>query len=450
MIEQNKDNKDGLQALFSTLNLLIKLFYDLSCQDLPPVFEDNLPAITSLLLKYLTYDNPLLHSDTDSDPGPIEFVKAGICEALVFYTQKYEDVFGPYLGQFITSSWNLLTTVGPDTKYDILVSKSLQFLTAVARNRQHAENFNDEQILGQVVEKVILPNLSLRDSDIELLEDEPIEYIKRDLEGSDVDTRRRAATDFMRQLMEHYEQLVTEVVFRYINHFISEFSKDPRSNWRSKDTAVYLFSSIAAKGGASASRGIKNTNTLVDVVDFFQKNIASDLAEEANVEPLLKVDAIKYLYIFRRQMTKQQWHDVFPLLVRHLASDSYVVYTYAAIAIERILFLREEPPGPVFSKEDLVPVSTSLLEHLFQLIEGESAPEKVQENEFLMRCVMRVLIVIGNGVLRIADSVLNHLINITDIISKNPSNPRFYYYHFEALGALIRLALLCTAANKLH
>jgi exportin-2 (importin alpha re-exporter) len=32
------------------------------------------------------------------------------------------------------------------------------------------------------------------------------------------------------------------------------------------------------------------------------------------------------------------------------------------------------------------------------------------------------------------------LINITQIISANPSNPRFYYYHFEAMGALIRYA----------
>ncbi|KZF21366.1 putative importin alpha re-exporter [Xylona heveae TC161] len=440
LIEQNKDNKAALQQHFATLNLMIKLFYDLSCQDLPPVFEDHLPAITTLLHKYLTYDNPLLHSDDESESGPLEFVKAGIFEALVLYVQKYEDAFGPLLGPFVESSWVLLTTIGPETKYDILVSKALHFLTSVARISHHAQNFNNEGVLGQVVEKVILPNLSLRESDEELFEDEPIEFIRRDLEGSDSDTRRRASTDFLRQLMEQFEALVTAVVSRYVEHYLADYAKDTSANWKSKDTAVYLFSAIAAKGATTSIQGVKTTNQLVDIVDFFQKNVASDLTGGSAVQPILKVGAIKYLYTFRSQMTKEQWQSALPLLVQHLAESDYVVYTYAAIVLERVLVLTTETREPIFGKAELQPLSKDLLEHLFQLIEKDAAPEKIQENEFLMKCVMRVLIVIRDGVVPIADSVMTHLINITQIISANPSNPRFYYYHFESIGALIRFA----------
>jgi exportin-2 (importin alpha re-exporter) len=437
-IEANKDNKEALPQHFETMNLLMKLFYDLSCQDLPPIFEDNLSSIVPLLQKYLTYDNPLLKTDDDSESGPEEFVKAAICEVLVLYVQKYEDAFGTYLQPFITSSWNLLTTIGPETKYDILVSKALHFLTAVASIPNHAQNFNNADILGQIVEKVILPNVTLRDSDVEQFEDEPIEYIRKDLEGSDADTRRRAATDFLRKLLEQFEKLVTEVVGKYINHYLAAFSQNPQEEWKSKDTAVYLFSSIAAKGMITASQGVKTTNTLVDVVDFFQQHIANDLIAATGVEPIIKVDAVKYLYTFRSQLTKEQWRAAFPPLIQNLASDNYVVYTYAAIAVERVLYLKNDAGQHVFGKEDVLPFSKDLLEHLFQLIEKESAPEKVQENEFLMRCVMRVLIVIRDGVIPVSDSVLQHLINITKIIGANPSNPRFYYYHFEALGALVR------------
>ena len=262
-ISQSQGNKDALLQYFQTLNLLTKLFYDLSCQDLPPAFEENLPAITTLLHKYLVYDNSLLHTNDESESGPLEYVKAGIFEALVLYVQKYEDVFGSHLGQFVNSSWEFLTTVGSETKYDILVSRALQFLTSVARIKQHAEAFNNEQTLGQVVEKVILPNLSLRESDVELFEDEPIEFIRRDLEGSDSDTRRRAATDFLRQLMEQFEQLVSSVVIRYIQHYLQSYSSNPAENWKSKDTAVYLFTSIAAKGSTTTSQGVKSINTYV-------------------------------------------------------------------------------------------------------------------------------------------------------------------------------------------
>lgn len=380
----------------------------------------------------------MLHTDDENDAGPLELVKSGIFEVLSLYVQKYEDAFGVHVERFVGSSWNLLTTVGTEPKYDILVSKALQFLTSVTRISIHAQSFNNESTMGQVVERVILPNLTLRDVDIELFEDEPIEYIRRDLEGSDSDTRRRAATDFLRQLLSQFEKIVAKTVFRYIDHYLSEYSQNPKANWKSKDTAIYLYSSIAAKGAVTSSHGVKSTHDFVNVIEFFQKNIAKDLISDTGVEPILKVDAIKYLYTFRSQISKEQWHDAFPLLVKHLGSSDYIVYSYSAVALERVMALTSDLNQPIISQVDVESLSAQLLQHLFELIEKSPEPAKLQENEFLMRCVMRVLIVIKDGVIPITDSVLAHLINITQIISQNPSNPRFYYYHFEAMGALIR------------
>lgn len=427
-----------LNQLFATLNLIIKLFYDLSVQDLPPIFEDNLSGISTLLHKYLTYDNTLLYTDDENETGPLELVKSGIFEILSLYVQKYDDAFGEHVEQFVGSSWNLLTTVGMETKYDILISKALQFLTSVTRISKHAQTFNTEATMGHVVERVIIPNLTLRESDVELFEDEPIEFIRRDLEGSDSDTRRRAATDFLRSLLSEFEHMVSKIVLSYVDHYLNEYSHDSVNNWKSKDTAVYLYSSIAARGTVTASQGVKSTNDFADIIGFFQANIAKDLISDAGVPPILKVDAIKYLYTFRSLITKEQWHDAFSLIVKHLASSNYVVYTYSAIALERVMALTNELNQPVVSPFEVKSLSTQLLTHLFDLIEKNLEPSKLQENEFLMRCVMRVLIVIREGVTNIIDNVLPHLIKITHIIRQNPSNPRFYYYHFEALGALIR------------
>lgn len=437
-LEQNKSDKQKLTQGFTQLNLMIKLLYDLSSHDLPPMFEDHLSALAALLLKYLVYDNTLLHTDDESESGQLEFVKAGIFEVLMLYVQKYIDVFGSHVQQFIGSSWNLLTTIGQDTKYDILVSRALQFLTSVARFPEHAVAFQDESTLSQVTEKVILPNINLRDSDIEMFEDEPIEFIRRDLEGSDSDTRRRATTDFLRQLLEKFEQSVTKVVTQYADHYLAEYNKNPSEHWKAKDTAVYLFSAIAAKGVATASHGVTSTNNLVDITHFFQKYLATDLVTESGVQPILKVDAIKFLYAFRSLITKDQWHEVLPLLVKHLGASEYVVYTYAAVAVERILFLTNSNGQPVIPPDSITPLAGDLLEHIFRLIEKDPAAPKVQENEFLMRCVMRVLIVIKEAAIPLSDGILRHFITITQIMSTNPSNPRFYYYHFEALGALVR------------
>ncbi|KAK5654859.1 hypothetical protein OQA88_6895 [Cercophora sp. LCS_1] len=432
-IEQSKGDATALKGWLETMSLLIRIFYDLSCQDLPPIIESNLQPITVVMQKYLAYSNPIF-DDEEDEATPLENLKSDICDALQLYTNKYDDDFGTYVQPFTEYVWNVLSSVGPQKRYDILASKALQFLTAVASVRRHAEIFNNDQILSTIVEKVVLPNVALRESDIEMFEDEPIEFIRRDLEGSDTDSRRRAATDFLRKLLDNFERLVTEVVFKYINGYL----ETGKSDWKAKDTAVYLFLAIAAKGAVTAAQGVKTVNSFVNVIQFFEQHIAADLLAEG-VQPIAKVDAIKYLYNFRSQLNKAQWDTAIKPLIQNLGSSNYVVYTYAAIAVERVLFLTDDQGQHVLGRVDIQPYAKDLLEHLFTLVEKDKSSAKLQENEFLMRCIMRVLIVIKEGVLECGiGNILEHLILITNIIKENPSNPRFYYYHFEAIGALIR------------
>jgi exportin-2 (importin alpha re-exporter) len=449
-ITNNANNKAALTGWFETLSLLVKIFHDMSCHDMPPIFEENLESISGLLLKYFGYTNPVLATDDDSEVSIVDTVKADICEALQLYTIKYNEEFGRFCENFITSAWNLLSTTGPETKYDMIVSKALHFLTAVAGTSEHSHVFNSEDVLTQIVEKVILPNVALRESDEEQFEDEPIEFIRRDLEGSDADTRRRAATDFLRSLQEKFETPVTTVVSKYIGHYLEQ----GKTNWKAKDTAIYLFISIASKGKVTAAQGVKTVNPLVNVVDFFGEHIAQDLLQpekikegDAGVEPMSKVDAIKYLYTFRSQLSREQWKSAINPLIQNLNSPNYVVYTYAAVAVERVLFLTDDGGQPMFPRSEIEPYAKDLLDHLFKLIEREvSNPAKLQENEYLMRCVMRILIVVKDGAVPIAEGLLEHLINITNAMKQNPSNPRFYYYHFETLGALVRYCSASKAA----
>ena len=444
-IDSHANDPAALKEAFVELDLILQLFYDLSCQDLPPVVEDNLAGITGLLLKYLSYDNKALENDDEDEAGPLQTTKANIFEALTLYVGKYYEDVGRHIQGFVQSSWTLLTTVGPEPKNDILVSKALQFLTSITRINEQAQNFNDANVQTQIIEKVVVPNVALRDSDVETFEDEPIEFIRRDLEGSDSETRRRAASDFLRELSDQFETSVTSIGMSIINKLLEDYKSSPQSKWRSKDTAVNLYYAIAAKGVATASHGVVRVNDQVNIGDFFSQNLAADL-QDANAQPLLKVDAIKYLYVFRSLMGKDQWQQVVPLLVNHLGHSNYCVYTYAAVVTERALALTDQSTGkPIIDASNIAPLAKDLTEHLFGLILRDRQPAKVQENEFVMRCIMRVLIVLRENINDVASNVLSHLITITTIIATNPSNPRFYYYHFESLGALIRFSAPSTS-----
>lgn len=127
------------------------------------------------------------------------------------------------------------------------------------------------------------------------------------------------------------------------------------------------------------------------------------------------------------------------MMIQHLKSPDYVVYTYCAIAIERVLsYTSEQTHEPLVSRTLLLNHAKEILQRIFSIIEKNTAPEKVQENEFLMRTVMRVLIVAREDANTHADFLLQNLTAILKVIRHNPSNPRFYYYLFEAIGAFIR------------
>ena len=137
-------------------------------------------------------------------------------------------------------------------------------------------------------------------------------------------------------------------------------------------------------------------------------------------------------------MTKSQLSDALPLLVKHLAARNYVVYTYTAITIERILAMSGEGQA-LFKPEEVICFAKDILSQLFRLIyvQGET-PEKIAENEYLMKCIMRILIVCRTTTTPHTEFVLGELIKVMTQIAKNPSNPRFNHYCFESVGAVIR------------
>ncbi len=61
----------------------------------------------------------------------------------------------------------------------------------------------------QVCEQIVVPNIRLRDDLEEMFEMNWVEYVRRDTEGSDMDTRRRAATDLVKALTSKFEAKAT-------------------------------------------------------------------------------------------------------------------------------------------------------------------------------------------------------------------------------------------------
>uniref|UniRef100_A0A8C4QN71 Exportin-2 n=1 Tax=Eptatretus burgeri TaxID=7764 RepID=A0A8C4QN71_EPTBU len=343
LCNEHATDANALKVLFSSLILISKVFYSLNFQDLPEFFEDNMESWMANFHTLLTFDNKLLHTDDESEAGPLELLKSQICDNVALYAQKYDEEFRPFLPQFVTAVWHLLVSAGSALKYDLLVSNAMQFLASVSERQHYKQLFEERSTLTSICEKVILPNMECRTVDEEAFEDNAEEYIRRDIEGSDVDTRRRAACDLVRSLCRFFEGPVTEIFSVYVASMLAEYAKEPARAWKHKDTAIFLVTSLASKA-QTHKHGITQANELVNLTDFFIANILPDLrSPNVNQFPVLKADAIKYVMIFRSQVG---------LLNRNLVS----------LSIISIVFVNVERAG---GRHDMSDLEKHLSESLF-------------------------------------------------------------------------------------
>ncbi|PVD23451.1 hypothetical protein C0Q70_16723 [Pomacea canaliculata] len=412
----------ALKVIFSSILLICKIFYSLNFQDLPEHFEDNIKPWMDNFLQLLSVDNKLLKTEDEEEAGLLEQVKSQVCDNVALYAQKYDEEFGPFLPNFVTAIWGLL-----------LVSNAIQFLASVAERPGYRSLFEDPATLANICEKVIVPNIQLRQADEELFDDNPEEYIRRDIEGSDVDTRRRAACDLVQALCKSFEGPVIQNFSTYVQGLLEAYSKNPQSNWKSKDSALYLITSLASKG-MTQKQGVTQTSELVNITDFYRGHVLPDL-QSSNVDetPILKADAIKYLMVFRSQLPREELAGSVPHLIRYLGASSHVVHTYAAHTIER-LFMVKVSGGAVFTMDTIQPYATDLMTNLFAAMEKPGSTE----NEYIMKAVMRTMLLLQHHILPMMTQLLQGLTHKLVLVSKNPSKPHFNHYLFECLSIAIR------------
>uniref|UniRef100_A0A8C0DVP2 Exportin-2 n=1 Tax=Balaenoptera musculus TaxID=9771 RepID=A0A8C0DVP2_BALMU len=373
------NDASALRILFSSLILISKLFYSLNFQDLPEFFEDNMETWMNNFHTLLTLDNKLLQTD--------------------------------------------------------LVSNAIQFLASVCERPHYKNLFEDQNTLTSICEKVIVPNMEFRAADEEAFEDNSEEYIRRDLEGSDIDTRRRAACDLVRGLCKFFEGPVTGIFSGYVNSMLQEYAKNPSVNWKHKDAAIYLVTSLASKA-QTQKHGITQANELVNLTEFFVNHILPDLkAANVNEFPVLKADGIKYVMIFRNQVPKEHLLVSIPLLINHLQAESIVVHTYAAHALERLFTMRGPNNATLFTAAEIAPFVEILLTNLFKALTLPGS----SENEYIMKAIMRSFSLLQEAIIPYIPTLITQLTQKLLAVSKNPSKPHFNHYMFEAICLSIRI-----------
>lgn len=417
------------KLLFESQKICCEIFYSLNSIELPEFFEDHMKEWMGEFMVYLTKS---FDSKIESE-GVADSLRAAVCNNLQLYMEKNEEEFRDYLKDFAAAVYNLLTVQVSSPARDELTITAIKFLTTVSTSVHHGL-FSSEEILNQICGSIVFPNVRLRDEDEELFEMNYVEYIRRDIEGSDIDTRRRIVCELLKGLAMNYKDKVMKLISDHIQTMLAAYASNPSMNWKEKDSAIYLVVSLGSKPTADGSQ-------LVDVNNFFANVIVPELqGQDVNSFPMLKAGALKFFTVFREQIPKNAGVALLPNVINFLKAESNVVHSYAANCIEKLLLVKDKVPTgpnvlavqPRYNAVDIDPHLSALITNLSGALKF---PES-EENQYVMKCIMRVLKVATiNDVA--AKFCIEGLVSILAEVCKNPKSPTFNHYIFEAIAALI-------------
>lgn len=238
-VDAYRNDKAQLVPRLESIRIICRIFYSLNYQDMPEFFEDHIQEWMGEFSKYLIYENPLLvDPNEDDEPSPVDSLQAAIVENLNLYSDKDEEPFLPYLPEFTQLVWNLLMRATIRPKHDILATTSIRFLSSLVKKLMHKSLFQEEATLREIISKIVIPNLMIREADEERFEDDPQEYIQRDIEGEDSESRRRCSQELLRSMCRQFEPESTRICSEHISSMLAEYAADPVNMWKAKDAAV--------------------------------------------------------------------------------------------------------------------------------------------------------------------------------------------------------------------
>ncbi|XXQ36104.1 Importin N-terminal domain-containing protein [Plasmodiophora brassicae] len=424
--------------LLDLLRYVANIFLSLSSQDIPEQFEERLNDWMSGfvgLVSIVTPTTPAPRSASREEDmavagTPLELLQGVIIAVWTLYASKYESEFRAHIPTCVQCIWALLVSSSDAApRNEAVVAPALQFLAVVIRAPWHRTLFSAPGQLEALAQHVILPNLRLSPADQDQFTVDPVEYVRKDSEGADQQTRRRLTCDLVRAIKVQFQNEITDILGKAVATLMQEYAISPATGWVSKDAAMYVVVALSVQGHTVA-QGATQIADNIDVAQFYNQHVLTELTAEPMADfPILKADAIKFVIIFRSHLPVQQCRDLIPTLTRHLASPSFVVHSYAATAIERLLALPN-----IITRPTLQPHLSSLLTALFSALDHDES----EENDYIMKAIMRVLHVGAADVQPFLDALLHKLTSTLVRVASNPRNPMFNHYLFECVAVLIR------------
>ncbi len=187
LFSNQNSNRDMAVLYLTILHRTLNIFQSLNAQDFPEFFEDNLQSWFQILKGAIDFSIPISSNDSALHRLYIK-VKKVVMRALNFYCNNYYEDFAQYHDSFLGSVWNLFTQVKPEQKYEKLIKQLLDYYQNLFKYNR-ASGF-DGNAIQTLINNLIIPEMKLTAKELDDFEDNPINFLKIELEEIDMDSSK--------------------------------------------------------------------------------------------------------------------------------------------------------------------------------------------------------------------------------------------------------------------
>ncbi len=183
------ENPEQILLYIKILNSIICLFHQINYQDFPEFFEDNLNSWINILKASIEFTLPSIFLNNIYIFKAFLRLKTKTMRALNLYCYNYYEDFKDYHDSFIQPVWNLLMITKIDDVYYKLTKELLEYYKVLFNNdRIDAQKFNLPEISQHIIQNLIIPNMKLSSKELDDFEDNPVNFLKVELEEVDMES----------------------------------------------------------------------------------------------------------------------------------------------------------------------------------------------------------------------------------------------------------------------
>ena len=433
---QSNANNDIMKECLITINKIMSIFYSLNYQDFPEFFEDHLKEWITILNDVVLLPNKTSKINT-IDPSLHDLVTKVKAKTLkninLYYSNYYEDV-EQYVNQFCSSVWTLMCQSKISDNYSKLMKELLDFFKW-GFQMQRIKNLPIEQ-LNQIIDNIILPNLTMTDTERDEFLDNPLEFLKIEFEEYDMSSNKYYSINLLQIIISNYPDVNKQIIVPKINNFLSEYNQDQKKNCYKKIMAINLLFASCIKTFAQRFGVTElNPNSLFTDIDSLINEIFVKEFQNYNSPKIVQIFCLKFLSTFRLQISdKNKLGQIILMLIEILNNCAEVTQNACLLCLDLIINMkdldtRKSKTEEIINNDNIF---NKLISSLLNFISRNT-------NIFAMRCFFRALKLTQDQKLQsLSDSINTSMDTILKLIINNSQNDEFNYYFFETCALIMK------------